>query len=244
MQIEKELNYKLFQIKKQGWINCTINGYNKFGIKLENMLGIESNSNPGPDYKGIEIKTKNYYGQKYISLFSLKPCNSTKEIYSLCDKYGYPSKSNNKINVFNVSVNGKNFIGLGNYLLKLQIDKRNNFFKLLILTADLKFVDNSIAWHFNDVKNKLLLKTKNLCIILHENTKRNGEYFSKIKNYNFYKFKNFDDFIYAVEKGHINISFKLGIYLNGDNINKLHNHGISFDINRFYIQEVFKKTGN
>lgn len=89
-----ELNKKLYAIKKKGWHQTLRKGSGGIGKTLETLLGKKEDSNPLPDYKHFEIKTKKYGSISYITLFSITPQNDLNEIEinRLVKNYGYPDK--------------------------------------------------------------------------------------------------------------------------------------------------------
>ena len=60
--VSEELLEKCRQINKKGFIKTMRVGDTGVGYTLETLLGIKANSNKSPDYKGIEIKTKDLSG--------------------------------------------------------------------------------------------------------------------------------------------------------------------------------------
>ena len=48
---------------------------------------------------------------------------------------------------------------------------------------------------------------------------------------NFYKLRDFDTFINLIEKGIIEISFKIGYYKTGKRMGNIYDHGTDFSIN-------------
>jgi hypothetical protein len=56
--IKSILLSKLRILKDRGFINVSAKGNGRFGLTIEQCLGISQNGNNKPDFFGIEIKTK------------------------------------------------------------------------------------------------------------------------------------------------------------------------------------------
>ena len=71
--IAEELLEKCKQINKKGFVKTLRAGDTGVGYTFESLLGIKSNSNKSPDYKGIEIKTGRESKTIRPNLFSMAP---------------------------------------------------------------------------------------------------------------------------------------------------------------------------
>ena len=80
------LKNKIEEIKKLGWIKCEQKNYGSVGLKIEELLNINSRNFEIPDYDEIEIKTKKSVSTKNITLFSASPDSflfETKRLHQL-----------------------------------------------------------------------------------------------------------------------------------------------------------------
>ena len=75
-------------LKSKNWIKYTRNQGDSYGLLgniFEDFLGLTENNLRMPDYKNIELKTKNINSQSFVSLFSVRP-NSCKNIPQFLEK--------------------------------------------------------------------------------------------------------------------------------------------------------------
>jgi len=89
-----ELLDELRNIASQGFITTKTSGDTGVGRTLEDLLGIEANSDRRPDYKGIEIKASRRRPgrQNRVNLFSQVPnwkLSPIKKAWNLLKTYGY-----------------------------------------------------------------------------------------------------------------------------------------------------------
>ncbi len=83
------LTQKLRQLNKRGFLPITGRGTGRYGLALEKHLGIPPNCDKGPDFMGIELKTKS--DKSLHTLFSRVPsrftgCGDKRELVA---KHGY-----------------------------------------------------------------------------------------------------------------------------------------------------------
>lgn len=81
---------KLRDLRKSGFIPVVGRGSGRFGLTIENSLGIPQNSDKGPDFMGIELKTKQ--DKSLQTVFSRIPsrytgCVDKKELVNKCGYY-------------------------------------------------------------------------------------------------------------------------------------------------------------
>ena len=232
-----EINYliKEFErIKKMEWVKSTNKGNGGIGLTFEKLLGIDKNELEIPDYNGIEIKTKRYSSNSYITLFSCKPEGKHyHEVKRIKDKYGYPHKKFRQYKVLNNSVYGnvKNKIGVF-YYFKLKVERKEKKIYLEIYNLKNQLIEKEIYWDFDNLEEKLKRKLKILALIKANSIKSkidDREYF-KYNDLKIYYLKGFEYFINLLEIGIIRINFKLDIKTRGEKLGEIHDHGTSFDI--------------
>ena len=99
--IADELLGKLHAIARSGYIPAECSGSTAIGRTLESALGLQINSNPLPDYKGIEIKSKRSASNTRKTLFAKVPdwnLSSLKSFRELIDAYGYDRDGLRRLN--------------------------------------------------------------------------------------------------------------------------------------------------
>lgn len=234
-----DLINKCNKIINMGWIKCNKRGNSAAGLLFEELIGIPTNNFEIADYNGIEIKTKISKRENYISLFCATPDSYLFEIKRIYETYAYYDKDK-KFKSFNITTyaNKKVYIG-NNMFCKLKIDYRRNEIILLIIDNKGNIVDNKTAWSFDMIKEKLERKFKYLLLINGDRKFEMGEIFYKFTKYKFYKLKEFKDFLNALEKGYIRISFTISTFKSGKRTGQIYDHGTCFNIHKNYLYSLF-----
>ena len=153
-----------FQIlKSKNWIKYTRSQGDSDGLLgniFEDFLGLTENNLRMPDYKNIELKTKNINSQSFVSLFSIRP-NSCKNIPTILrEKYGSPEQEGLP-NILNTRVLFEKWNTHRNgYSFKLsQFD--NKLFINIKSTSSNQLLDNfQYFWNIDDIKKFLIQKLK------------------------------------------------------------------------------------
>ena len=239
--IIKELHDKFLEIKNRGWIQGVRNGTSNIGDTFERLVGVPQNGFEIPDYKGIEIKTKRNTSKSYITLFSATPDGPHfHEVDRLKNKYGYPHSKHKEYKVLNncVFVGYCKLIGL-NYYFKLKIDRKNQKLFLLIFDKQGILIEDDVFWYFDTLKEKLCRKFSILAYINADTKNVNNIEYFKYTKITFYLLKDFDTFIYLMEKNIIRVEFKIGVYLSGKKKGQLYDHGTSFQIKEENLHRLF-----
>jgi len=235
----EELNKKFNEIKRKGWVKSICDGNNGVGLTFEALLGISRNELEIPDYKGIELKTKRYRSNSYITLFSCRPEGKYyHKVERIKDKYGYPHRVLKQYKVLNNSVYGniKNKIG-NKFYFKLEVNRNLQKIFLLVYDLNYKLLEKEVYWDFDILKEKLDRKLSVLAFVKASSKKSisDGIEYFKYDSMKIYSLKDFEAFINLLENGVIRLNFKLNIKTKGDKIGQIHDHGTSFDILEKYI---------
>ena len=237
-----KLKNKFETIKKLGWIKSIRKGSTGIGATFEKLLGVNENSFEIPDFDGIEIKTKRNYSNSFTSLFNYSPEGKySYEIEKIKDKYGYPDKIIKKYKVLNKSFYCNTKIRVSNYYFILKVNMESKKIILNIIDLYGKLVENNIYWDFDEIKEKLNRKLHFLAFVNASRKIINNDEYFKYYKMDLYELKDFNTFIYLVEKGIIRITFKMSIFREGTKIGQLHNHGTSFDIKEEDLSKLFNR---
>lgn len=236
-----DLRIKCDNIISIGWIRCIKKGGGAAGLLFEELLEIPTNNFEIADYNGIEIKTKISKRENYISLFCATPDSYLFEIKRIYETYAYYDKDN-KFKAFNITVyaNRKVYIG-NNKFCKLKINYNDRKIILLVIDNMGNIIDNKTAWSFDMIQEKLERKFKYLLIVNGDRKFEIGETFYKFTKYKFYSLKKFENFLNALEKGYIRISFTIGTFKSGKKIGQIHDHGTCFNIHKDCIDYIFNE---
>lgn len=162
------------------------------------------------------------------------------EIKRLKEKYGYPDSILKNMKVLNVSVYANNYLKIGmNYLFKLMVDRENKKLYLNVFDKNGKLIDNETFWSFELLEEKLIRKLQLLAVIDVLTQKNNNIEYYKYIEINFYKLKDFESFIYLIEKGYIRIIFKVSVFRTGKRLGQTHDHGTGFEIKEEDLKKLY-----
>ncbi len=236
-----KLKQEFIKIKNLGWVEGLQRNTGGLGNKFENLIDNSNNNFEIPDYKGIEIKTKNANKNQYIAMFCATPDGSLFQIKRIYNLYAYPDKQNKYLKVFNISVIANNKVKIGyNRFCQLSIDNIKGKIILKVFNRENELIDEETSWSFAMLEEKLNRKMKVLALVDSSYMAKNGKVFYKYNNITFYKLKGFNDFIKAIDLGYIRVTFKISVFRSKLRKGQIHDHGTSFDINKDRLNSIYE----
>jgi hypothetical protein len=233
--IQKELIDKLKSVVDMNWIKTKKGGDTGVGFTFESLIGIKSNSNKEPDYKGIEIKCSRKNGNNTLqTLFSKVPNYSiVKDRGRLIKNHGYWDDEKKRFALY-ITINAINENSKG-WKLKINKDKEH----IMILHNN----EETVYYDFNIIKSTLETKHKESLFIkaLTQNrtTKNDKNEEFKYESAVLCEGSSFSSFISLVEKGLVTLDFLIH---HDPETGKTRDHGFLWRINRQYLPLLFKKT--
>lgn len=238
--LEKLIYDRFIEINNMGFIKSKQNGKGGIGRTLEELLNISENNYMVSDLFDIEIKASNYELKlQKISFFSITPKgDSDYEIERLYNTYGYTDKFDIKNKKFNINLYCTRKSLLNNLYYSLKINKEEEKIYLCIQNKYGETIEMKTYWEFKEIYRRLELKL--LKIAFFEGRKKiieNDTYF-KYEKLTFYKLKNKENFIEAIEKGYIGIMFSIGTNKTTGLIN---DHGTKFFMWKENFDKIFDK---
>lgn len=238
----KNLKKEIEKIKKMGWIECDKKNTGGAGLKLENLLNLNTGNFEIPDYNNIEIKTKISSIRKTINLFNAAPDSYLFEIKRIYELYSYPSYQMNQTKVLNVSIrcNKRTYVQSDIYF-SIKVNRKKKNINLIVTNMNGTIIDDITSWSFDLLQEKLERKLKFLCYIEGRKYYYNNKMYIKYCNDSYYKLKSFEQFINLIEKGIISINFRIGIFQYGKRKGQIHDHGTSFSIHEDNLSLLFDK---
>ena len=155
--VAEELLSKLRRISTLGFVKTIRSGDTGIGMTLENKLGIVANTDRGPDYKGIEIKSKRLGKSRVpknrVTLFSqvpdwkLSPIGSA---WNLLSQYGYRGKGDKLRLSHQMDTVKPNSIGL-----MLQLDAQKGWLKQNHRAGDGSSLSHLTTWELSKLRKRL-----------------------------------------------------------------------------------------
>ena len=233
MREEISMLQKEFErIKNEGWIKEVNKTKGSCGYTFEAKLSKQEDNFPVPDYHDIEIKTMNNNTKNNLHLFNLTPDGDYLfPIKRILDELGCPCKDDRKLKTFYRGFNSKDYtrIIFGRMgKIRVNYDKRK--VELVVINSKLENLDVGISWSFDYLKERLELKLKYLALVRVSSTIMAGEGYYHYDNIAFYKLKDFNTFVSLIEKGAIEITFKIGVHKTSDKYGMPYDHGTDFSI--------------
>lgn len=230
------------EINKKGFIKSTRVGPTGIGKTFEDLLGKKEDNKSLPDFKGIEIKTKTSYSMRPTTLFTLTPRgNNNYEIKRLLNLYGYSDKKLCNAKVLNLVVCGNCYHCLGKNIFKLRVDKNQEKIFLSVYDMNFDLIEEQVYWSFRELRDRLYKKLEYLALISAKKKSINGENYYNYNRIDFYKLKNFEDFVKLIEMGVISVEFHIGVYKTGSKLGNIHDRGTNFHIKECDLTKLFNK---
>jgi hypothetical protein len=150
-----ELLNKLRGISALGFIPTMKDGDTGVGFTLESLLGIKSNSNKAPDYKGIELKSARSKGGNRSNLFAKVPnwtLSNYKSSSEVLKAFGYNDKETGLLRLYVTLSNRPNAQGLF-----LRMSKSGLLIEALKQEEESP-VSNAVVWNLSDLRYDLSVK--------------------------------------------------------------------------------------
>ncbi len=246
MEIEIEsLKQEFETIKNLGWVKEKRKCKGSCGYTFETLLKKAEDDFPLPDYNSIEIKVMNDNTKTNLHLFNLIPDGDYLfPIERILSELGCPDKNNHSIKRFFRSFSSINYTDIvygRRGILKVNNEKEK--VELLIINNQNENINIGISWSFNYLKERLELKLRYLAFVRAASTIICGEGYYHYHDISFYKLKDFESFIDLIDKGIIEITFKIGTHLSGRKIGKPYDHGTDFSIKVSDLDLLYDKIG-
>lgn len=232
------------RIKNKGWIEASSNGRGNVGLTFEKELGLNPNRSEKPDFNGIEIKTKQNNLFKYVTLFSstfdgLFPF----EMKRISEKYGIYDEVYKDAKVFFCIARANEFTKIGKkWKIKLDVDyiERKIYFVVYDSSTN-TVIDKQSYWSFEMLKSRLETKLTYLAFVYAKRQFFHNKVYFLYNDIKIFKLKDFETFLFLIEKGVIRVSFKVSVYRSGPKSGNYYDHGTSFEINSDDLGYLFSR---
>ncbi len=213
---------RLREIKKSGFIKTHRTGPTGIGKTLEDLLGIKENNFPTPDGGVAELKSARKNAQSMLTLFTKSPM-PPKANSILLQRYGYPSKRNNKKKELHTTVNAVSYNTLkGKMGFKIEIQKDR--IELVACTSQTKEV---VGYWTKDILNKSFKRKLPKLLYVKADSKGLGssEEFHFNEAWLLSGF-DFDNLLKLLKEGTVLVDIRIGQYPDG----RPHDHGTGFRV--------------
>lgn len=221
-----EILYLLLkQIKQVGAIRVSRKGSGRYGLAIEEALGIPQNCYKTADFMGIELKTKSVVGLQ--TLFSRTP-SSYGEFVSKLEMFEancyFDQKKHRKALYTSFNCRGD---GMG--------------FRLHVIGNDVQVIRNkSLIMTFSKqrIEDALLSKHNQTAYIGLKRITQNNEEYCEIVDVKFCKEPTVNNFIKQIKQGNIHLDLTLSM----DSRGALRDHGFLWRIQSSAIEQLYAKS--
>lgn len=228
------------EVKALGWVKSNRKNNTGVGKTFEDYVGVVENNIDEPDLYGYEIKSHRAESLSYVTLFTKSPSYPKGANSILRDKFG--SNYNDKpLKELHTSIFANSYNSYDNRLsFKLINDRENEKIYIGVFNLnDKELIDCSVYYSYNDIRNVLIQKLKDLFYVSAERKyDDNIEYFYFHKA-EIYSEPSFEKFLQMLDNGDIMYDIRIGSYGSGKNYGKAHDHGSGFRIKEAKIKELY-----
>jgi hypothetical protein len=213
-----EFVQKLHRVKELGWVKTHRRGNTGIGKTFEDLMDIHENNIPGPNAMGwLELKSTRKNASSMITLFTKSPLPYGVNT-ELRERYGYVTNDSMGKKILHTTINARCFNKL----------RGGKGFKIDTSSERLNLVDSGNVvvgyWDRMTLKNCFEKKLPNLLLV--KASCRGCDFNEEFYFDEAWALANFgfDNFVDLVERGHILIDIRLGLYEDG----RYHDHGTGF----------------
>lgn len=212
---------KLKELKRRGFIPVKARGSGRFGLTIEESLGIPPNSNKTPDFMGIEIKTKR--DRSLQTLFSKVPTRYVECIdkRDLLSRYGYYDDQKNRQALYTSFSSIPDTLGF-----YLEVRGHN--------IAIINHEEIVLEYDAEVLESSLLSKHSQSAFVNLEVQKRDGREECRVESAVFCKWPSVLRFLNLTEEGKIYLDFTLS-----QKADKIKDHGFLWRIQSESLTDLY-----
>lgn len=232
------------EIKSMGFVRSRRSHDTGIGKTFEDLMGIDENNDPIPDFMGLEIKTQRAFSSSYITLTTKSPDFPTRANGYLVSNYGYPDQKMPEGNVLHTSFFHNSFNRLRDlWGFRLHVDRNEE--KIYILVKDYRsgtVIDDDIYYNFSTLEGIIEKKLKKIAFVTARSRKASeGEEFHFQRVVLLTGF-TLEKLLNLIESDYIMYDIRIGLYRSGRNVGRIHDHGSGFRIHRRNLDRGFMIT--
>jgi hypothetical protein len=224
------LSAKLRELAKRGPIPVTKSGSGRFGLAIEEALGIRQNSDKAADFMGIELKTKT--DKSLQTLFSRKPTRyaggiDKKEMF---DRHSYVDTARGRRALYTSFSQKPDSLG----------------FRLAVDGQVIRIERNSqtvLEYDAEDIEAALLSKHSQTAFVSVKRLTKDGSQFCAVERLHFCKWPSIIRFLQLISSGDVFLDFTMSRAAHGgvkdhgflwrvrsESLERLYLHGQLFDL--------------
>lgn len=239
MNVLEKFKEDFEKVKKAGFIESHRTNNTGIGKTFEDLVNVIENNKQEVDYLNeLELKSSRELSNSMVTLFTKSPSHPPQANTLLRLKFGKDEKGSK---ILHTTVPGDKFnTFLEKYGFKLEINENEK--RIYILIKDLRtntLIDFICYYTFEDLKKIVEKKCKNIAFVTAKIRKDNEKEFFHFENAILLIGLTFNKFLKAIQNGDILYDIRIGVYGNGKNKGKTHDHGSGFRIKKDRIAKVF-----
>jgi hypothetical protein len=234
----KVLREKFKNIKDKGYIKSINKFCSGAGYTLERELGLMNNDFQGPDFFGIEIKTKTDCSMDVIGLFSVKPTTENINFIEFVKKYGYKRETGK--NWAGDIYSSLKYIGLF-YKYKLVFFNNEKKMYIYIYNKYNRLVNSDLYWDYSAIWTTAIQKLNCLALVNVKTAKIENWFYYYYYNMQIYMLRDTNRIIELLKSGTIFLKVELQYRENEIGNKRLKYHGFVFSIKKNDLEELFNK---
>ncbi len=230
------------EVKSRGFVPTNRSGNTGIGKTLEDYMNIPENNIDAPDLHGFELKSQRALSGSYITLFTKAPTSPEGVNTILREKYGTPDRIIPTKKVLHTSMfhNHYNTHKGGHGFKLLCDDSKGKIFLKMKSSSTGQEATEEIYWSYEVIQKILSHKLANLAFVIADKKDVNGVEYFYFKECRLFHGACFNKFLYLLKNDYIQFDIRIGIYRNGKNLGKTHDHGSGFRIKKNMMKELFE----
>ncbi len=231
--------FKLVQAR--GFIKTNRAGNTGIGKTLEDYMQITENNIDAPDLHGFEIKSQRAFSSSYVTLFTRAPTFPSRANTYLRKKYGTPDRKAPDMKVLHTSMFYTYFNNhKSGYGFRLFSDDNQKKIFLQVKDSKNRDVAEDIYWTHEVLEKIITQKLNNLAFLMADHKNINGVEHFHFKKCHLFHGASFDKFLSLLKNDYIQFDIRIGVYRQGKNAGKTHDHGSGFRIKKTMLPKLFE----
>ncbi len=228
------------EVKALGWVKSNRKNNTGIGKTFEDYVGVVENNIDEPDLYGYEIKSHRSESASYVTLFTKSPTFPKGANSVLKDKFGseYEDKPLKKLHT-SIFANSYNKYDNRLSFKLINVIEEEKIYIGVFNIDDKELIDKSVYYSYQDIRNVLRQKLKDLFYVSAERKYENDTEYFNFNKAEIYSNPSFDKFMDLLTNGDIMYDIRIGSYASGKNYGKAHDHGSGFRIKEEHLNDLY-----
>lgn len=233
------------EVQSRGFVKTNRSGNTGIGKTLEDYMNIPENNIDAPDLHGFEIKSQRASTGSYVTLFTRAPSNPKSANTMLREKFGTPDKRCPEMRVLHTSMFHNKFNShKSGYGFRLACNDNSKKVYLEVEESNSgKIVNNEVYWAYEVLDKIITNKLQNLAFIAAETKiSQDGVELFYFKHCTLFHGLTLERLIELIKSDTVMFDIRIGVYRQGKNAGKTHDHGSGFRIKKGDMPKLFDRN--